>query len=107
MKKLTLCVMTFCLLLLVIPLQLKAAATGSNPVVPDSIEVIKTAEATTLLARLDEISSIDKSNLRPPERKELRKEVRSIKRQLKANSGGVYISVGTLLLVIILLILLL
>lgn len=106
MKKQTLCLTAFCLLLSLVPAQLKAA-TEPIPAVADSVAVVDAAVVNALLARLDEIALIDRSSLRPPERKELRKEVRSIKNQLREQGGGVYISVGALLIVIILLILLL
>jgi hypothetical protein len=107
MKKLTLCVMTFSLLLFSVPTHLNAAP-ETNPIVADSISMVETATVTALTARLDEIALIDRSKMRPAERRELRKEVRSINRQLKAvTNGGIYISAGTLLLVIILLIILL
>jgi hypothetical protein len=108
MKKLTVYAMTFGLFLLAIPIQLNAATLDSNPVAADSTALVGAALVNTLTIRLDEIALIDRTNLRPAERRELRREVRSINKQLKAaNSGGVYVSVGALLVVIILLILLL
>lgn len=41
------------------------------------------------------------------EKKELRKEVRAIKTTLKSSNGGVYLSVGAILIIVLLLILLL
>ncbi len=108
MKKLTICLMSFSLLLLAVPVQLNAATLDINPVAADSITIAETAVVNTLTARLDELSLIDKASLRPAERREMRREVRSINKQLNAiNNGGVYISVGTLLLIIILLVILL
>ncbi|MEJ8819021.1 hypothetical protein [Lacibacter sp. H407] len=57
--------------------------------------------------RLQEIKAIDKSSLTKSEKKELRSEVVEIKKEMKAVSGGVYISVGALILILILLIILL
>ncbi|CAN5418580.1 hypothetical protein BH10BAC4_BH10BAC4_17750 [soil metagenome] len=54
--------------------------------------------------RLEEIQAIDKENLSRPQRKEMRKEIKAIKRTM--DGGGVYISVGALILIIILLIIL-
>jgi hypothetical protein len=54
--------------------------------------------------RLEEIKAMDKENLSRPQRKELRKEVKNIKRTM--DGGGVYISVGALILIVILLIIL-
>lgn len=100
--------MSFSLLLLAVPVQLNAATLDINPVAADSITIAETAVVNTLTARLDELSLIDKASLRPAERREMRREVRSINKQLNAiNNGGVYISVGTLLLIIILLVILL
>lgn len=100
--------MTFSLLLLAAPIQLNASALDANPATADSITIAETAVSNTLTLRLEEISLIDKASLRPAERRALRKEVRSINKQLKAiTNGGIYISAGTLLLVIILLIILL
>ena len=62
------------------------------------------AETNTLTARLQEIKVTDKSNMTASEKRELRKETRSIKKKL---SGGVYVSAGALILIAVLLILLL
>ena len=65
------------------------------------------AEASRLQNRLEEIKAMDKSELSATEKKELRREVRSIKKELAATGGGVYLSVGAILLIVLLLILLL
>lgn len=65
------------------------------------------ASATALLARLDEIKAIDRSTLGTAEKKGLRQEVKNIKKQLTDISGGVYISTGVLILIVVLLIILL
>ena len=57
--------------------------------------------------RLDILQSIDRSELSRTERHNLRKERKQLNKELKAVSGGVYISAGVLLVVIILLIILL
>lgn len=58
------------------------------------------------ITRLHEIERMDKSKLTKAERKSLRKEVRDIRQDVKHTGGGVYISAGALLIVILLLILL-
>ena len=98
--------MTALVMLSFIPMQL-GAVTGVAPVPMDSTRTVEVTEPNVLISRLDEIKAMDKSNLTSPEKKALRKEVREIKNELKRNSGGIYISVGALLIVIILLILLL
>lgn len=65
------------------------------------------AEIQVLVDRLEIIKTMDKSTMERSEKKELRSEVREIKEEIKRNSGGVYLSIGALLLVIILLVLLL
>ena len=66
-----------------------------------------TQENQELVTRLNEIDALDKSNLNSSEKHQLRKEVRIIKHKLLANGGGVYVSVGALILLLILLIILL
>ena len=65
------------------------------------------AHATALQNRLEEIRGIDKTKLAAKEKRALRREVRAIKKELAAISGGVYLSVGAILLIALLLILLL
>ena len=75
----------------------------------DNGPVTENAEshATALRSRLEEIRAIDKTELVPEEKKALRREVRAIKKELAAISGGVYLSVGAIILIALLLILLL
>ena len=65
------------------------------------------AEVKVMLNRLDEIKAMDKSELSSVEKKELRMEVRTIKKELKSSGNGVYLSVGAIIIIILLLILLL
>jgi predicted GTPase len=64
------------------------------------------ARATTLKNRLEEIRDIDKHNLSKTEKKALRKEVQAIKKEMAAISGGVYLSVGAIVLIVLLILLL-
>jgi hypothetical protein len=57
--------------------------------------------------RVEEIKSIDRSSLNSEQRKELRNELVSMKKEAKALSGGVYLSVGAIIIIILLLILIL
>lgn len=106
MKKLTMSLMAACLMLLFLPAQLNAAikTTSSNVVATNFSE---TVDPNVLLDRLNEIKSMDKSNMNTTKKKELRKETRSIKKSLKANNGGIYLSVGAIVIIALLLILLL
>ena len=60
-----------------------------------------------LLQRLHDIKEMDKSNLSRTEKKDLRKEVKNIREQLKKASNGIYLSVGAIIIIVLLLILLL
>jgi hypothetical protein len=60
-----------------------------------------------IVNRVEEIRKMDKSNLTRVEKKELRKELREMKDKARALSGGVYLSVGAIIIIILLLILIL
>jgi hypothetical protein len=68
----------------------------------------ETPEATVarLTERLEEIKAMDHKSMTRAEKKALRKEVREIKQEMAAVSGGVYISVGAIIIILLLLILL-
>lgn len=105
MKKLIACIMTAFLLLTFNPIQSLAATEATPTSVP--VTNADAAKVKLMEIRLNEIDAMDKSNLSASEKKSLRKEVRGIKRDIKESGGGVYVSVGALLLIIILLIVLL
>lgn len=108
MKKLFLC--SFATLLFLSFSSIAAfSATSSTPIpVPTTVsKSVDPAKSEKLTARLSEIKAIDKTGLNFSEKRVLRKETRSIKRELKQLSGGVYVSVGALILIAVLLIILL
>jgi hypothetical protein len=86
-----------------IPTQIQAAETKA---ITTTLVTTQEAQASALLSRLNEIKMMDKASLSPAEKTELRKEVRFIREHLKDVSGGVYISAGALILILILLIIL-
>ena len=111
MKKLTFYWSTALLLIFLILSQVKAAP-GDDPVTNAAIETVDAdaalaAESEALLVRLAEINEMDKSDLTRAEKRDLRQEVRQIDKAMTLNGGGVYLSVGALIIVILLLILLL
>lgn len=55
--------------------------------------------------RVEEIKSMDRSELSRNERKALRNELQEMKKEAKAMNGGVYLSVGAIIIIILLLIL--
>ncbi|TDE07220.1 hypothetical protein [Flavobacterium sandaracinum] len=105
MKKVTFYLMMMVLSLSVVPTQMLAAEKNPTAITNTPKEV--PAEVKVLLNRLDEIKEMDKSSLNSSEKKELRKEVRAIKTELRSTGNGVYLSVGAIIIVILLLILLL
>lgn len=59
-----------------------------------------------LEARLTEIQAMDLASLPTAERREVAKELREIKKQNEFLSGGVYLSVGAIIIILLVLILL-
>ncbi len=106
MKKLTVCILAAMLLMSFNPMPLKAEA-QTGPVATAISKPTESTAANVLLNRLNEINLMDKSNLSPSEKKQLRREARSIKKHFKAVSGGVYISAGALIVILILALILL
>lgn len=98
--------MVACLSMTFLPLQLNGATVTEPSSVVDP-KPAESAEAETLLLRLDEINAMDKSNMKASEKKNLRKEVRSIKDRLRDLGPGIYLSGAALLVIVILLIVLL
>ncbi len=102
---------TFYLVLLfatvsILPNHLMAAEKEVNPISAPAKEL--PAEVKLMVNRIEEIKAMDKSDLSSSERKELRKEVRSLKSQVRASGhGGIYLSVGAIIIVALVLILIL
>jgi hypothetical protein len=106
MKKLMLPIMTALLLFSFFSPSLIAASAATPISVPVNTPV-ESARAEVLLNRLDEINTVDKSELNGAEKRALRKEVRGIKHELKQQNQGVYLSIGAIIIIVLLLILLL
>ncbi len=64
------------------------------------------SRSTIVLNRLNEIKAMDKSSLNSSEKKELRTELKSLKKEMRKSANGVYLSVGAIIIIILLLILL-
>ena len=89
---------------------LPAQTSSSIDLTPAATEEPKRTDeeiSASLTARLMEIKDMDKTGMTRMEKKELRKEVKEINNALKVSSGGVYLSVGAIILIALLLILLL
>jgi hypothetical protein len=116
MKKLTLGLLTACLFILIIPVLAKAE-TDTTPVAVVATNPAATVDVSALFARVETIKAMDFSTLNSSEKKELRKELRTIKTDLKKSNkrnvvvshanGGVYLSVGAIIVIVIILILIL
>lgn len=104
MKKLSLYLM---IMLLSLSGFANTPATVEKNATPETTKTEMPAEVKTMLNRLEEIKAMDKSTLTSSDKKELRKEVRTIKKNLKATGNGVYLSVGAIIIIILLLILIL
>jgi hypothetical protein len=104
MKKLVISGVISLLALSITPAPLQAR---SNPNSIPSTTPVENPQAKALLLRLDEIKAMDKTQLTATEKKDLRKEVKAIKKDLKTMNQGVYLSVGAIVIIVLLLILLL
>jgi hypothetical protein len=86
--------------------------TISNPLSPVSVITNGSGKegltaTQPLPQRLQEIKDMDKSNLTKSEKKDLRNEVKNIRKELKRDSKGIYLSVGAIIIIILLLLLIL
>jgi len=72
-----------------------------------NVSVSDSIHAEQLLNRLEEIKTMDKSNLTSAEKRQLRKEVRTIRSELREISGGVYLSATAIIIILLILILIL
>ena len=101
--------------ILITALHFSAIANSINPLheierkTPSPARDAKTeARIEVLQNRLKEINDMDLKRLEKAEKSEVKKELREIRRELKAyNASGIYISIGGLLIIVLLLILLL
>lgn len=79
-----------------------------KPIASDKKETKLTeAEISNLTMRVEEIRDMDKSTLTYSEKRDLRNELNAIKKDMRKDGQVVYISVGTVLLIVLILILLL
>jgi hypothetical protein len=85
------------------------AAPGSGGAIPATspTESANDAEMQRMLQRLEEIKSMDLEHMPRSEKRKYAKEVKKIQKKMNAIGGGVYISAGALLVILILLIVLL
>ncbi len=85
-----------------------ATETGSDVSKSITTESSASPRALEIMTRLEEIKAMDVSSMSRTEKKALRKETKAMEKEVRqTNGGGVYLSVGALLLIIILLVVLL
>ncbi|RYU97212.1 hypothetical protein [Emticicia agri] len=83
------------------------SATTENPAkISKKEKLMGSEEGKAILSRLEEIKAMDKSEMTAKEKRELRKEVRALKTQAAQLGGGVYISAGALIVILLLILLL-
>jgi len=101
MRKFATYFMMFVVLMSFVP----SHANVKDPVPVNTPEM--TERVNVLMNRLNEIKDMDKSDLSRSDKKELRKEVKAIKEELRSTGNGVYLSVGAIIIIILILILIL
>ena len=104
MKKTALCLMITLMSFIAFPNSIMATETTSPALVENTEEIPE--EIKVMLDRLDEIKDMDKSALNRIEKKALRKEVRTIKKDIRASGNGLYISSGAIIIILLVIIIL-
>jgi hypothetical protein len=106
MKKIVFCLMVAFMSLTFLPLQSTAATTEEPTSIP-APKPAENADAKALELRLNEIKAMDKTKLKSEEKKNLRKEVKSINKKRRDLGPGIYLSGAAIVIIVILLIVLL
>jgi glucosamine 6-phosphate synthetase-like amidotransferase/phosphosugar isomerase protein len=76
---------------------------ATSPMVENKLT---TEEASAMTKRVEEIRDMDKTDMTVSEKRELKKELKETKENIRKDGGYIYIGTGTLLLIIILLLIL-
>jgi hypothetical protein len=85
---------------------LAQANNGEKIVLIDHTRITGVSEKDAFVKRLNEIRDMDRSTLNAQEKSNLKNELKAMKHQLRPG-GGLYLSIGSLIVIIILLIILL
>jgi hypothetical protein len=81
-------------------------SSADNLAVPNKTEnKLSEEELSRLTKRVEEIRDMDKTSLTGTEKRELRKELKGIKENVRKDGGVIYIGGGTVLLIILIIIL--
>ena len=81
------------------------STTENTAVVAKTENKLSKEEVALLTKRVEEIRSMDKSNMTVAEKREMRKELKGIKENVRKSGEVIYISGGTLLLIILIIVL--
>ncbi len=84
-----------------------AESNGASPAKSSNTAKTEITEAALITQRIEKIKNSNKSTLSKEEKKEMRNELHDMQNKIKSPGVGIYISGGTLILIIILLIILL
>lgn len=84
-----------------------ASFTDNKKPVSEMTAAEKETRIKEIETRVKEIKAMDKSSLTREEKKALRTELRDMRKEAKAVGGGVYLSVGAIIIIILVLILIL
>jgi peptidoglycan hydrolase CwlO-like protein len=107
MRKIVISMMSAIIISLTIPVTAKAEDLSKEKTSVSIVDPAIAPEAKVLQNRLEEIQAMEKAGMTRAQKKELRNEVKEIKSELAKMSGGIYLSVGAIIIIILLLILLL
>lgn len=80
-------------------------STSTNPPII-SVLVDKNKNIDEIVLRLKEIEQMDPNSLNKLEKENLRKEVVAINKEIKNARGGIYLSVGAIIIILLLIVLL-
>lgn len=99
----------FFVLLMVFALSAPATYAGKVKKLPNADKIenkLSEEEVARMTKRIEEIRDMDKSDLTMKEKRELRKELKTTKENLRRDGGYIYISVATVALIVLLVLLL-
>lgn len=99
-----------CTALLILSLGIALPSANAKTIVPKEKTALTASQQAELLrieARVQEIKDMDKSNLSSAQKKELKQELKDMRVEARSMHGGIYLSVGAIIIIILLLILIL
>jgi hypothetical protein len=82
-------------------------ANESKPAEPRELTAEQQARLNQISRRVEEIRAMDFRSLNRSDRQELKNELKELKKEAKVMKGGVYLSVGAIIIIILVLILIL